>query len=154
MKNEIKYLRKCQKSLWDQQYPGYPYQLSVVIDLKEKAGYKDVGRKMPLDRLLKEVNNELIYQSLGANNTSKQTFIIDQHLEDHSKYLLAEYGDFFIDNLNAVRFYFALNSAIVHNQKGYIFAMIDEECECVDVKVFNNLEEIKKYYEGGFVEEE
>ena len=74
MKEEIKLLRKAQKSLWDNMYPGYPFQLSIVIDLEEKSAWIDYcGRKTKLENALMLVSSKLMYVGAGAQNTSKQT---------------------------------------------------------------------------------
>ena len=157
MKNEIKLLRKAQKVLWENQYPGYPFQVSIIIDLEEKCGWFDYcGRKESLNSILSKLNNILIYQCLDARNTNKRTFIIDQHLEDYRKYLDYDYEDFSIDNLNAVKLYFALNSAIYNRKKkdkGFIFAVVDEDSEYVDVRVFNNEHDIQAYVDNYYGED-
>ena len=157
MKREIRLLRKAQKVLNDLQYPGYPYQLSIVIDLEEKSAWVDYyGKKQPLNKALREIAPSLLYQCLWAERTSKQTFLIDQHLEDHQKYLKYEYDQFGIDSYECCKFYFALNAAICNHKKtdkGFIFACIDEDTEYVDVQVFNDVASIEKYINEYFTEQ-
>lgn len=157
MKREIRLLRKAQKVLNDLQYPGYPYQLSIVIDLEEKSAWVDYyGRKQPLNKALREIAPSLLYQCLWAERTSKQTFLIDQHLEDYQKYLKYEYDQFGIDSYECCKFYFALNAAICNHKKtdkGFIFACVDEDTEYVDVQVFNDVASIEKYINEYFTEQ-
>lgn len=157
MKEEVKLLRKAQNVIWNNQYPGYPFELSVIIDLEDKCAWVDYnGEKTDLDSALKEINNMLIYQCLGANNTNKKSFLVDQHLEDYQAYLKCNEDDFWFDNLNAVRFYFALNSAIFNhkkNDKGFVFGVIDDDCDYVDVRVFDNKKDIQAYVDNYFGDE-
>ena len=145
MKEEIKELRKCQRFLDDLKFPGYPTQLSIVIDIEEKVGWFNLNHKKSLKECLKDLFASLIYGCLGAKNTSKRTFVIDQHLEDYEKYLTYKEEDFYIDNLNAWRMYFSINSVLANRSKGYVFAYLDEDMETVEVKVFDNLEQITTY---------
>lgn len=158
MKQEVRLLRKAQKVLNDMQYPGYPYQLSIVIDLEEKSAWVDYyGRKQPLEKALKEIAPSLLYQCLWADKTSKRTFIIDQHLEDYKKYLEFDYDQFGIDSYDCCKFYFALNAAIYNHKKidkGFIFACVDEDTEYVDVQVFNDVASIEKYVNDYFTVKE
>ena len=155
MKNEIKLLRKAQKLLWENQYPGYPFQTSIIVDVADKCAWVDYcGRKVNLETALARIGNKLLYAGLGARKTDKRTFIIDQHLEDYKEYLDYNEEDFYFDNLNAIRLYFALSSAIF-NRKTYdnvfVFGVIDDECDLVDVRVFDNEHDIQAYvdtYEG------
>lgn len=158
MKQEIKELRKAQKCMWDNQYPGYPFQLTIVIDLEEKVAWVDWnGKKQPLEKALASIAPSLLYQCLDADNTSKRTFVVDQHLEDYKKYLEYDDDQFYISQTNICRFYFALNSAIYNHKKtdkGFIFACIDDDAEYVDVQVFNDLQTIKNYVKDYFTQED
>ena len=158
MKQEVRLLRKAQKVLSDMQYPGYPYQLSIVIDLEAKCAWVDYeGQKQPLEKALREIAPSLLYQCLWADKTNKKTFIIDQHLEDYKQYLKYDYEQFGIDNYDCCKFFFALNAAIYNHKKtdkGFIFACIDEDTEYVDVQVFNDLASIEKYIDEYFTEHE
>lgn len=154
MKQEVRLLRKAQKIAWDNMYPGYPFSMTIIIDLEDKSAYVNwCGKKISLSRALEQVYSKLIYQCLGANNTSKKSFLVDQHLEDYQTYLKCNEEDFWFNNLNAVRFYFALNSAIFNHKKtdkGYVFGIIDDDCDYVDVRVFNDLKDIQAYVDNYF----
>lgn len=158
MKPEIKALRQAQKFMDDLQYPGYPFQLTVVIDLEEKVAWVNHhGRKQPLKRALAQIWASLLYQCLSADNTYKQSFLVDQHLEDYKKYLDYDYDQFEIDHYECCKFYFALNSAIYSHKKtdtGFIFACVDEDTEWAEVQCFYNLQEIEQYIKDYFSREE
>ena len=158
MKNEIRLLRKAQKVLWENQYPGYPFQMSVIVDLEEQCAWVDyVSHKTNLNEAIAKIYGTLMYVSFGARNTDKRTFIIDQHLEDYKKYLDYDEEDFYIDNVNAVRFYFALSSAIYNrkkNDKRVVFAVIDDESDFVDVQVFDNIHDIEEYVKDFYEDED
>ena len=149
MKQEIRTLRKLQKILKDMQYPGYPYQLSIVIDLEEKCAWVDYwGKKQPLEKIWAEIAPSLLYRCLDADKTTKRTFIFDQHLEDYREYLNYDYDNFCVGSLECWKFYFALNAAIYNHaktDKGFIFACVDEDTEYVDVQCFENMDQINKY---------
>lgn len=160
MKNEIKILRKCQKLLSDLRYPGYPFQVSIVIDLEEQSAWINYcGKKQPLVKALQELYASLMFVCLEADNTSKKTFLTNQHLEPYEKYLEYDSDNFYIGNINACRLYFALNSAVYNNKKSeltgkYIFACMDEDTEYVEVKLFTSLEQVQQFYNDYFKEAE
>lgn len=157
MKKEIRILRKCQKILWDLQYPGYPFQMSVVIDIADYKAWVDYGKVQDLNRALISISQPLLYQAVNCDLMTKRTFLQDQNLSTVDEILKADYNQFYIDNYNAVRFYLALMSAIYKhkkNEKAFIFACIDDDTDWVDVKVFTTLEEIKKYHHDYFKSEE
>ncbi len=158
MKKEIRTLRKAQRVLEALQYPGYPFQLSIIIDLEDKVAWVDSrGRKQPLEKALHDISENLLYRCITADSTSKRTFIIDQHLEDYKKYLKYDYDQFYIDSVPCCQFYFALNAAIYNDKKtdkGFIFACVDEDTDYVDVQRFSNLQEIEQYIKDYFTSEE
>lgn len=84
-------------------------------------------------------------------------------------YIEMDRHEFYIDNENAVRFYFALNSAIrkckkaqkvddvdegtkepVKGEPRYILAIIDDQSEYVDVLTFTNYKEMEKAFNEGY----
>lgn len=157
MKPEIRTLRKCQKVMRDNQYPGYPFQLSIVIDLAEYKAWVDYGDAQDLDRALLEISQPLLYNAVECDLMTKRTFLVDQDLSTVEEILNADYDRFSIDNYNVVRFYLALMSAIFSHKKKdsvFIFACVDDDCDWVEVKTFNNLQEITQYYNEYFKREE
>ena len=157
MKDEIRILRKCQRLMRDLQYPGYPFQLTIVIDIADYKAWVDYGKAQDLNRALIDISQPLLYQSIGCDLMKKRTFLQDQELSTVEKILNADYDQFQIDNYNTTRFYCALMSAIYNrnkNDKAFIFACVDDDTDWVEVKVFTTLDEIKKYYHDYFTQEE
>lgn len=157
MKPEIRTLRKCQKVMNDLQYPGYPFQLTIVIDIEDYKAWVDYGKAEDLNRALIDISQPLLYNAVNCTLMTKRTFLQDQDLSTVEKILNADYDDFYIDNYNAVRFYLALMSAIFSHKKkdkAFIFACIDEDTEYVDVRCFDNLQEIEQYYNDYFTNKE
>jgi len=157
MKKEIKILRKCQKVLQDLQYPGHPFQLSIVIDLADYKAWVDYGKVQDLNKALIEICQPLMYRTAGCDLMTKGTWLQDQNLSNSEKILKADLDRFYIDDIDAVRFYLALNSAIYSHKKKepiFIFACIDEDTEYVEVKTFNTLQEIEQYYNEYFKRED
>lgn len=158
MKEEIRILRKCQKIANDNVYPGYPLQEVWIIDMENgkvwDASYH--SKPISIDKMFQKLNNITAYCSLGSNKATKGNWLIDTKMDSPQSYLDSEYEDFYIDDLKIVKFYFAINSAIRKSRdtKNIIFAIIDEDCEWVDCQVFTNKEDIKKYYEDYFKEQE
>lgn len=155
MKPEIRALRKCQKFMRDMQWPGYPFQMTIVIDLKEKKAWVDYGKEQTLDQALLEISQPLLYQAVGCTLMTKRTFLQDQELSTAEKIIKADYDDLYIDNEHAVKFYLALMSTIYNHKREeqedtYIFGCVDRDTDYVEVKEFKNLDEIKKFYEDYF----
>jgi len=153
MKPEIRTLRKCQKVMRDNQYPGYPFQLTIVIDIAEHKAWVDYGDAQDLDHALRDISQPLLYNAVECDLMTKRTFLVDQDLSTADEILKADYDRFSIDNCNAVKFYLALMSAIFSHKKKdpvFIFACVDDDSDYVEVKEFKNLDEIKKFYEDYF----
>ena len=153
MKAEIEKLLYCQQYLDDMKYPGYPFATSIVIDLEDDKAWIE-GNKNPfsIKEALEKISAAICYQALICSNTTKGGWLNNSHLEEPNYYLhKAKDEDFMIDNIDAVRFYFALNAAIVNKQDNkYIFASIDAECDYIGVSSFKTLNEIEKYKEDYF----
>ena len=157
MKPEIRTLRKCQKVMNDLQYPGYPFQLTIVIDIEDQKAWVDYGRAQNLEKALTGISRSLLYNAVGCTSMTKRTFLQDQDLSTVEKILNADYDDFYIDDYDVVKFYLALNSAIYRHKKTdkvFIFACVDGDTEWVDVKTFTNLKEIEQYYNDYFTNKE
>ena len=157
MKKEIRLLRKAQKVMEDMQYPGYPFQLTIVIDLADYKAWVDYGKAKDLNQALIDISQPLLYNAVNCTLMTKRNFLQDQNLSTVDEILKADYHQFYIDNYNAVRFYLALMSAIYSHKKKdevFIFACIDEATEYVDVRSFYNLQEIEQYVKDYFTEQE
>jgi len=157
MKKEIRLLRKAQKVMEDMQYPGYPFQLTIVIDLEDYKAWVDYGKAQDLNRALIDISQPLLYNAVNCDLMTKRNFLQDQNLSTVDEILKADYDQFYIDSYNTVRFYLALMSAIYSHKKkdkAFIFACIDEDTEYVDVRCFDNLQEIEQYIKDYFTEQE
>lgn len=163
MKKEIKLLQKCQQFMLNNIYPGYSFQLSAIIDIESDKVYDDdeslySSKTYTIEEFLKNITVKLAYRGLGCSKMTKGSWIVEQDLGSHEDILKANDEEFYLDNMNAIKLYFALNSAIrtcqKNNKKSIIFAAIDDELDFVDLKVFNNYEEIEGYYNKYFKEEE
>ena len=113
VKKEIQQLRKIQQLMEDNVYPGYPYMIHGIVDMEDKCGWIGLGgRKMNLEKFCHEINAELCYQLIGSTKATKGSWIVDTHMEEHEQYLKAEYNDFYNDNVEVAKLYFALYAAI------------------------------------------
>lgn len=149
MKDEIKLLRNCQRILNDNVYPGYPFQMSVIIDMKTKDAWIDLNRKTTLSAFMQRLNNATVFCSLGTTKANKGSWVQDRTMSSPEEILNAESDDFYIDNLEVTKFYFAVNAAIreCRDKDSIIFACVDCNCDYVDCKIFNKKEDIEKYIE-------
>lgn len=155
MKPEIRTLRKCQKVMRDMQWPGYPFQMTIIIDLKEKKAWVDYGKERTLDRALLEISQPLLYQAVGCTLMAKRTFLQDQRLSTAEKIIKADYDDLYIDNEYAIKFYLALMSTIYNHKREeqedtYIFGCVDCDADYIEVKEFKKLNEIQQFYKDYF----
>ncbi len=160
MKDEVKLLRKAQKVLWDNLYPGYPLQISVVMDLAEDTAWVDYkGYKTNLHRAMEIIQSATCFHALECNKVTKGNWLIDRTAEEVDEILKAKDEDFYIFDYDILKFYFGLASALVNikdKKKGFIFGVYDEDCCYVDVKVFgeNDKDKIQKYVEEYFTNQE
>lgn len=147
----IQLLLKVQDQHTDQMYPGYPFAGSLIIDLNQnKIYFSDMVKSVSLQRGLQMLNDKLLYQALGCKNTVKGNWLTKSEMLSPKDYINSvPLESFYIDCENAVRLYFAINSAIRSHVKGQdtgiIFAIIDEECDYVDCVLFKTRKEVEKY---------
>lgn len=158
MKPEIKELRKAQRVLHNLQYPGYPFQKSIIIDLEANEAWVDFcGKKQTLKQALLEISPSLLYGVIGCSKMVKGTWLIEQNLGSLDTILNADYDDFYVDDILIAKFYCALMNLIYTQKKNdrvYLFACVDEETDWVEAKCFTNMEEIKQYIKDYFTVKE
>lgn len=149
------------------QYPGYPYSHFGVVDFKTKDCWDSNGRKKFIvdDNWYKfaaQFEAGMLYHILDSDFDRKGSFIQDSYMQDYKTFLEEKWSEqvvntfgekvteehFFIDNKELVRLYFAVYAAIrkYKNTDKVMLYIYDGEEDYVDVKIFNNLEEINDYY--------
>lgn len=138
MTKEIKMLRRAEKMHDDNVYPGYPFMIHGIVDMKDGVGYIDRGDAMPLEKFIHEVSASLCYHMVGNCNSTKGSWLNDTKMEAHKKYLEADYDDFYIDNLPVTQLYFALFAAIreTKGKDALIYWGYDGDSDCAWVEVF------------------
>ena len=148
MNQEIKLIRRMEKFHDDHMYPGYPFLIHGVIDCEDKVGYIDGGKAMPLlTKFFPKFESMVCYHMVDCSLTIKGSWLNETHMDPYQKILEAEYDDFYIDNLEVTKLYFALYSAYRSNRntKKFIYFGYDGDSEYVWVKVFSSVKEIKQY---------
>jgi hypothetical protein len=154
MKPEIKELRKCQKALQSLQYTGYPFQLSIVIDIEEQKAWVDGGKEERFDRAFEEVSSRLATQMVFCHKVQKGTWLQEQRLSTVADILKADNDDFEVNVIYA-KFYFALVSAVFSHKradKSFVFACLDADTDWLCVEDFQSLEEIENFRKDYFTE--
>lgn len=155
MNNQRKEFRKL-KSLsmkaesW--QYPGYPFSLHGVIDFKTKNcwttnNHKSFKIKSWL-QFVKEFDSYLLYHILGTRFGCKGNFVCESKMANYETFLHEkDYDDYYIDNLELTRLYFAVWSAIreYKDTDKLLWFIYDGDSEYADVLLFDNIEQINKY---------
>ena len=160
MDKRITLLRTINKKAEEQQYPGYPFQLTGIIDLKNKKGMFDsYGRPMDILKFFEKFDSHLVFQALGSKLAQKGNWYNDGHkLAEYKKFISqdVDYDDFYFDNLNAVKLWFGVYSAYrqFKDKDRVIWFIIDDDSEYVDIKVFKNEQEIQKFIDECWTEEE
>lgn len=160
MKQEIKLLRKIQDKMIDMQYPGYPYQDSIIIDLETEMEYGHYSKGKKGKSTYNEFCRKLLYFILGHEKSTKGTWLNNRHIAPIQEFLdyNFDYESLYIDDYDCARLYFALHSALCecydNKEKPIIWACIDEDSEWIDCKIFRTLDEIKQYKDDYFWEED
>lgn len=155
IKKEIKQLRKIQRLLEDNVYPGYPFLIHGIIDMGDESAWINMyGRKMNLEKFCSEFDSKMCFHMMGSNLATKGSWATGPHqMQDHERFLQAKYDDFYIDNLGATQLYFATYAAIreCRGTKSFIFFSYDDDCEYANVQIFKDdeagtaLEKINTY---------
>ena len=165
-RKEFSLLKKCCRFLEDMEYPGYPFSRFGIVDFKTKDCW--VNNKK--NSFVTDANFEkfgllfqsgLLYNILDSNFTCKGSFVTDSHMEHYKTFLQEKWHDengndqFYIDNQDLTRLYFAVWSAIreFQNTDKIMFFDYNGETEWVEVQVFDNIEEIQAYYNTYFLGE-
>lgn len=160
MKEEIKLLKSICKKAEDNQYPGYPFQLTGFIDMGEQKGYfGSHGRPMSLEKFYHDFDSEMAFPMLGSHLAQKGNWYNGGTLmAEYQKFISHDtsYDDFYIDDINAVKLYFGLYSAIrqFKDTNKLIWFIVDNDCDYVDIQVFDNAEQIKHFIKEYWTEEE
>ena len=67
---------------------------------------------MPLEKFIHEIHANFCYHMIGNYESTKGSWLQNTKMQDHEKYLKAEYDDFYIDNIEVTKLFFALFAAI------------------------------------------
>lgn len=148
MRKGTKKLLDCSRYCLAMQYPGYPFSKSIVIDFSTNEKYVDSEKVENFNELFAE----LLYQGIDSDYSIKGTFVRNSEMGTPKEFIEAKEEDFYFDNLDAIKLYFALCSAIRENQdtNHYLFACIDGESSWVEVKVLKTNKQVDKYVENNF----
>lgn len=158
-RKEFSLLKKCCKFLEDMEYPGYPFSRFGIVDFKTKDCWVNNKR----DSFVTDPNFEkfgllfqsgLLYNILDTNFTRKGSFVTNSHMEHYKTFLQEKWQDpngddqFYIDNQELVRLYFAVYAAIreYKDTNKIMLYIYDGDAGYVDVLLFDTLDEINKYY--------
>lgn len=164
-RKEFLALKKCCRYLDDLKYPGYPFAICGIIDFKTLDCYVDNHGDFVTDPSFHKFSlwfeAGLLYNILDSDFTRKGSFVVDSYMADYKIFLEEKWQDeegrdqFFIDNQELVRLYFAVYAAIrqYKSSEKILFFSYDGDSEWVDVQVFDNLEEINQFYETYFLGE-
>ena len=159
---EFNKLRSISKQLISYQYPGHSFSIYGIIDFKDKYYWLDNNSRTykitDWKNFQKDFDSQLLYHILGSRLATKGNFLINIHMEDYRKFLeepWEKYFDdddspidnFYIDNFELTRLYFAVYAAIreYKDSQKIMWFMYDGDSEYVDVLLFDTLEEIKWY---------
>lgn len=155
---DINLLKKINKQAENNQYPGYPFQLTGIVNPKDKFGmFGSNGEQMSLEAFFKEFDSILAYQMLGSNLAQKGSWL-------NGGTIMAEYerfvspntnkDDFYLDNLEAIKLYFGFYSAYrqYKDKDVLIWFICDNDCDYVDVKVFDSNEQIEQFIKDYWTE--
>lgn len=137
------------------QYPGYPFSIYGVIDFKTRDYWvsgdsNNYVANSTWDNFASQFEINLLYHILGSDLANKQTWLQDGHMENYRVFLDAPWDDdnFYIDNQELTRLYFAVYAAIreYQNTDKLMLFMYDGDSEYVDVLLFDTIDEIDQYY--------
>ena len=163
-RKEFKKVKQIIRVCESNQYPGYPYCHYGVIDFKTKDCWDSNRRKnFVIDNNWRNFSTQfeagMLYHVLDSRFDQKGNFIFNAHMDSYQKFLTEPWqtsrddGDdpienFYIDNQELVRLYFAVYAAIrqYKNTNKIMFYAYDGDSEYVDVLLFDSLDEINKYY--------
>lgn len=150
---EIKMLRKAEELHEDNVYPGYPFLIHGIVDMKNETGSINLGKFIGLNKFIDEIHSKLCYHMVGNYESQKGSWLNETHMENHKKYLKMGYDDFYIDNLEVTKMFFALFAAIreCKGKSDYIYFGYDGDADFAWVERFHGdragtkEEKIRKY---------
>ena len=161
---EFRKIKHIIRVLESNQYPGYPYCHFGVVDFKTKDCWDSNGRKKFITddnwyKFASQFEAGMLYHVLDSRFDQKGNFVFNSHMDSYKKFLTEPWQtssnddgglieNFYIDNQELVRLYFAVYAAIreYKNTNKIMFYIYDGDAEYVDVLLFDNLDEINKYY--------
>ena len=163
-RKEFRKIKHIIRVLESNQYPGYPYCSFGVIDFKTKDCWTSNFRKNFItdegwNKFASQFEAGMLYHVLDSRFDQKGNFIFNSHMDNYKKFLTEPWqtsrddGDdlienFYIDNQELVRLYFAVYAAIreYKDTSKIMLYIYDGDAEYVDVLLFDTLDEINKYY--------
>ena len=163
-RKEFRKIKHIIRVLESNQYPGYPYCSFGVIDFKTKDCWTSNGRKnFIVDKnwykFASQFEAGMLYHTLDSRFDQKGSFVFESHMDNYKKFLTEPWQtsrdddddlieNFYIDNQELVRLYFAVYAAIreYKNTNKIMLYIYDGDAEYVDVLLFDTLDEINKYY--------
>lgn len=155
MREIVKVLRNCQKIAWENQYPGYPYQMTAIIDMKDKSAYLNYGKKTSIKAILDEVTKAVAYHGLDSDFTTKGNFLTPTSMDEPETIIQGSDDHFYIDHLAVVKLYLGVNAAIKRysTTDSVMFAVCDLDADYVDVRMFTDEQAAKQYVKDYWSEE-
>jgi len=148
---EFNKLRFISKQLISYQYPGYPFSIYGIIDFKDKCYWLNNNSRIckitDWKNFIKDFDSQLLYHIVDSCFTARGNFLMDQHMSHYKEILKGTSDDFYIDNFNLIKLYFAVYSAIKEykNSKKIMWFLYDGDSEYIDILLFNTIKEIKEY---------
>lgn len=160
MDKRLTLLRKINKLAEMRQYPGYPFQLTGIIDLKNDKGmFGSYGRPLQIMHFFERFDSKIAFQAFGSYLATKGNWYNNGHqMANFEKFISydTKHDDFYFDDIQSVQVWFGLYSAYrqFKGQDKFIWFIIDNECEYIDIKVFETEQQIKDYMKEYWIEEE
>lgn len=152
-----KLLHKATRLHFREMYPGYPFAMIGFYFTKLNSGEVDKHTFSNISNFRKLFETNLIFQCLGSDLATKGSWATGRHkMDSYKAFLDANEDDFYFDELNAVKLYFAFYSAYrqYKDKDAIIFFVINTECDYVDVRVFETIEELEQYQKEYWVEDQ
>ena len=130
-------------------YPGYPFAMIGYYYTKLNSGEIDGSTFHSLEEFRHNFEPTILYQSLDTCKATKGSWLQETEMDDYKSFVKSTSEDYFFDNIDAVKLYFAFYSAYreYRDKDVIIFFVINSECDYLDVQVFQSEEELQKYYE-------
>ena len=148
-------------------WPGCPWGKWGAVDFKTKDYWiSNIMKYKVADENWKnfavDFQRGMVYQILDCMFITKGNWLVNAEMANYRKFLDADWSEkdtnykgeevtsdnFYIDNQNLVRLYFAVWAAIreYKNTDKVMVFIHDQDNDYTDVLIFNNLEEANQYY--------